>query len=476
MASIAVAPRWYQAQTILDVDREDWVHWLNWLLVWVVIANFGFTLMWLIGSPPRHPEIVASGVIGLIVRARPRWQQFIAFAAAMTYSILSFIARLFNLAISSLLYSIKFFAELNPTQSTEYTVGVGVLVALMAVAWGCLKRPAGFKDLRLLLLAVGVVMLFAQFDKWMSKGMRGHYKREAVAGAPFTSAVGSSHFGAALPGAAKRNLRVVMVESMGEPVGNAEMERLLFARYRQPAVTSRFELSTGTTTYYNSTTAGEVRELCGRWGDYYDLLETRDDGCLPARLRRQGFDTTAYHSFSGGFFERSTWYPNIGFEHRIFAEQLLKEGTRMCGGVFPGACDRDVPRLMAEQLKHADKPQFIYFLTVNSHLPVPPSHNLDVDRCERVSPKLQRDYPMICRQFAIWDAIDAAMVKEITAADFPPTDILIVGDHMPPYFDRHHRSQFAPDRVPWLMLRWKGDEAPRALPVAAAPARKAARS
>ena len=37
------------------------------------------------------------------------------------------------------------------------------------------------------------------------------------------------------------------------------------------------------------------------------------------------------------------------------------------------------------------------------------------------------------------------------------TDILIVGDHMPPYFDRHDRSQFAPDRVPWLLLKWKGD-------------------
>jgi hypothetical protein len=27
---------------------------------------------------------------------------------------------------------------------------------------------------------------------------------------------------------------------------------------------------------------------------------------------------------------------------------------------------------------------------------------------------------------------------------------------MPPYFDRYDRRQFAPDRVPWLLLRWKG--------------------
>jgi hypothetical protein len=89
-------------------------------------------------------------------------------------------------------------------------------------------------------------------------------------------------------------------------------------------------------------------------------------------------------------------------------------------------------------------------------LPVPPGRNLDVDHCERISARLAADYPMICRQFAIWDALDAALVREITAPDFPPTDILIVGDHMPPYFDRYDRRQFAPDRVPWLLLRWKG--------------------
>jgi hypothetical protein len=32
--------------------------------------------------------------------------------------------------------------------------------------------------------------------------------------------------------------------------------------------------------------------------------------------------------------------------------------------------------------------------------------------------------------------------SEIAASDFPEADILIVGDHMPPYFDRHHRTQF----------------------------------
>ena len=65
---------------------------------------------------------------------------------------------------------------------------------------------------------------------------------------------------------------------------------------------------------------------------------------------------------------------------------------------------------------------------------------------------------MICRQYAIFDDIDRALIKEITASDFPEADILLVGDHMPPFFDRHHRSQFDPERVPWLYLKAKGSQ------------------
>jgi hypothetical protein len=455
MASIALGAGQPRAGLFRPVERDEWIKLGNWLLVWVVIANAGFALMWLIGAPPRWPEIMFIGATGLVVRERARWVQFAAFCVAMVWSVLGFLAGLFNLGMGSLLHSVKFFIELDPAQSSEYLIGAGAIAALIVCAGMALRRPQYFRDTRLVLLAMIAVLALAGFDKWMGYGMRGHYKRAPVAGAPFTSAVGQSGFGASGV-AAQRNLLVVMVESMGQPVGNAEMQRLLFARYREPAVTARFELSNGTTTYYNSTTAGEVRELCNRWGDYYDLLDRADGGCLPARLRKAGYETSAYHSFTGGFFDRDKWYPNIGFDRRVFAEDLVGQGLRECGGVFAGACDRDVPPLLAAQLKQGKQPQFVYWLTLNSHLPVPPGLNLEVDKCERVSATLAAEYPMICRQFAIWDAIDAALIKEITAADFPPTDILIVGDHMPPYFDRHHRSQFAPDRVPWLMLRWKG--------------------
>ena len=108
-----------------------------------------------------------------------------------------------------------------------------------------------------------------------------------------------------------------------------------------------------------------------------------------------------------------------------------------------------------QRLKAAEKPQFVYWLTVNSHLPVPHQSNLGADECERISATLATEFPMICRQVAIWDQIDKALVKEITTPDFPATDILIVGDHMPPYLRRKSRLQFSSGQVPWLLLKWR---------------------
>lgn len=286
--------------------------------------------------------------------------------------------------------------------------------------------------------------------------MRGHYFRAAPAGAEFESAMTKTGFASRADG--KRHLVLIMVESLGVPKDNPAMTEKLFSRYDNSAIRARYELSQGTSLYYNSTTAGEVRELCGRWGDYYEFLDSNDPAvldCLPGQLVKQGYSAQAMHSFEGPFFKREDWYPKIGFGSQEFWADLKSRGAEWCGGVFAGACDRQVPAMLAENLKNAKQPTFLYWLTLNAHLPVPTGQNLNADDCERVSVKLASDYPMICRQFAIFDDIDKALVAEVTADDFPEADILIVGDHMPPFFDRHHRSQFDPERVPWLYLKAK---------------------
>lgn len=426
----------------------------SWMLIWVVLANIGFIALWFSGAPPRHMEIVYAGIIGLVVKRMPYIIQYLSFVGIMTFSTLKFVGGLFNLDISSLLYSLQFFAEIKPGNSFDYiAAGIAILV-VMALAWKLLKRDTNFSRTSLIAAAAAACILLAGVDVWIGKDMRGHYFRAAPEGALFGSATGQSGFAARADG--KRHLVLIVVEAMGLPNDNPEMSKLLFAPLvDNPEVQARYDFKRGSAPYYNSTTAGEIRELCGRWGDYYELVDRKDTGCLPTTFAKKGYDTLAMHSFTGSFFKREDWYPNIGFARREFGADMMKDGAEKCGGVFPGACDRQIPAQIAAKLKAAEKPTFLYWLTLNSHLPVPGGLNLNVDNCERVSPYLKAEYPQICRQFAIYHDIETALAGEITAADFPDADILLVGDHMPPYFDRHHRTQFDPAHVPWLYLRRK---------------------
>ncbi len=427
---------------------------LNWALIWLLLANIGFMTLWFVGAPPRYAEIITFAAVGLIVKRFGFWVRYLSFVGAMAWSALSFVGALFNLNMQSLLHSLKFFAEIKPSNSIEYIfVAIGILI-VMGFTFRLMRRDTNFSATPHMIAAGLMCAGLAATDHQIGKGMRGHYKRSAPAGAIFGSAQKDSGFAAVADG--KRHLVLVMVESLGVPMDNAEMSRLLFIDYKQSeAIKARYEISEGTNPYYVSTTAAEVRELCGRWGDYYELLDGKDDSCLPAQLARKGYATRAMHSFTAEFFERSTWYPHVGFEAQEFAQDIVNKGALPCGGVFAGACDRDVPKQMAAHLKAAKQPTFMYWLTLNSHLPVPPGQNLNVENCERISPILAKEFPQICRQFAIFHDVDVAMIKEITAKDFPEADILIVGDHMPPYFDRHHRSQFDPGNVPWLYLKHK---------------------
>ena len=250
--STSISKRW------TSVQESEWRALINWLAVWIILANAAFSLMYFIGSPPRMSEIISFAAVGLIVRRQRYPIQVIAFILTTIYSVLSFIAGLFNLAIGSIFYSVGFLVELDFAQSTEYLVGSAVVIVLVCISCALLRRPTDFRDLRMTLLAVLATVLMVLVDLYFGQGMRGHYNRVATADTPFSSAIEQS---GAMPvsGLLERNLVVVMVESLGVPVDNEEMRNLLFARYLAGGVRGRFEVSRGSSTYYSSTTSGEIR-------------------------------------------------------------------------------------------------------------------------------------------------------------------------------------------------------------------------
>ena len=429
----------------------------NWLLCWAVLPNAPFALLWVVGGPARLKEILITGSIGLLLHRAPYLFKLIAFLGVFTYSAFVFLAGTFNLHVNSFIASIRFAMEMDPATSPQYLVGFGAFVITVCVALRLLRRSTVLAAPAFLVAAMGLTVGAAALDRLATAGSQGHYSRSAAEGALFTSGVKASGLAGLATG--ERHVIVVMVEAMGLPT-DPELRRRMTDIWARPEVRARYDVVTGETFYYGSTTSGEMRELCGRWGDYQEVMERADPGCLPAALARRGYRTAAWHSFTGEFFDRTSWYPNIGFEEMRFVDRLKVGGAEICPGVFPGACDWQVPAQIAKMLKAADEPQFVYWLTLNSHLPVLKTKKLGTEECASFDRALDASHPMICRLLQLFDQTGAALGKEITAADFPDADILIVGDHIPPFFDRPHRTQFAADRVPWILLRAK----PRAAP------------
>ena len=423
---------------------------VNWAIGWVLLPNLPFLAMWLVGGPPRVLEIFVTGIVGLIVRRAPFWVQFPLFVALLAASLMSFVSSLFSLSIKSMFYSLRFVVELSPSASVEYVLLIALLAVTLIGAWKVLRRPQGF-DKPLLIAGAGALLFgLCAVNLWAQSSTRGSYRAAPPADAPFSSAVRQTGFDA-LAGRGN-HLVIVMVEAMGLPRDPA-LQAKLAQRWRQSDIARRYEVSTGSTPFWGSTTNGEMRELCGRWGDYHELMEGKDAKCLPARLAAQGYRTTAIHGFDESFFKRTKWYPNAGFQQMLFREELLGRGAEKCGGVFPGACDRDVPATIAQRLKTAKEKQFIYWLTLNSHIPVPASEQLRTKECDRFDPVLARDHAMICRLFSLWNDTNQGLAAMLTDPDLPPTDVLIVGDHAPPFFNRSQRSQFDSERVPWVLLK-----------------------
>jgi hypothetical protein len=422
----------------------------NWALCWVVLPNLPFAAMWLVGGPPRVIEIFATGMIGLIIRRARIWVQLPVFLALLTTSLMFFVSALFSLSVKSMFYSLRFVLELKPSASIEYIVVALSLLLTVALAFKLLRRPQDFDKPLHIVAAGGLLFAVCGVDLWASAGTRGSYRGVPSQDEPFSSAATQTRFdGLAKDG---NHLLIVMVEAMGLPHDPA-LQAKLTRRWREADISRVYNVEFGSSPFWGSTTYGEMRELCGRWGDYHELMDAPDGKCLPARLAAQGYRTTAIHGFDQSFFKRTKWYPNAGFQQMEFREELLGRGAEKCGGVFPGACDRDVPATIAQRLKTAKEKQFIYWLTLNSHIPVPASEQLRTKECDRFDPVLARDHAMICRLFSLWNDTNQGLAAMLTDPDLPPTDVLIVGDHAPPFFNRSQRSQFDSERVPWVLLK-----------------------
>ena len=426
---------------------------LKWALCWVLLPNLAVMAMWAIGGPAMSAAIMACGLLAILVsHSRGKLLRAATMVLIFFVMIIEYTSLTFNLGFNNLLGSVVFLKEMDPTVAPEYFVGGSLLLVTLLLAVYFAPRTAQLVSREQKLMALAAVSLMATMDTVATAGTRGSYKASAPAGTKIDSAIIQNHIAPATVSA--RNLVVIIVEAWGVP-NNAE-DKAVFAQAWNPARwAERYDVRQGVSAYYGSTTNAELREWCGVWADHFSF-DFDKAHCLPEKFRQAGFRTVAMHSFDGAFFDRTEWYPKLGFEKREFSYDLNKAGARPCGGVYPGVCDRDVPRLIGDYLRGSpEKRNLVYWLPVNGHLPVVPDQRLGTDNCNLGTAEWRRDFGLLCRNYQIHAQIADAVTAEIMKPDFPEADILIVGDHMPPFFTRAIRTRFDSAHVPWVYLRSK---------------------
>jgi len=212
----------------------------------------------------------------------------------------------------------------------------------------------------------------------------------------------------------------------------------------------------GLTKYFGSTTAAGMRELTNTDGDYNYFINKKSDTTFTSIFNyknKQGFETFAFHPFTGRMFSRSIWWKNLGPQHIYFRDNYVLDNPLSSKNIdeeahFPSVKDEAFFDYINNQTKNSKK-KFAYYLTVNSHLPYKhhvidlfpdPSFNISA---LPISEEAQSQLIHIKNFIAYVAAHLAANHWD---------KVIIVGDHLPPFPGLQERRFYQEGKVPYLVI------------------------
>jgi phosphoglycerol transferase MdoB-like AlkP superfamily enzyme len=247
---------------------------------------------------------------------------------------------------------------------------------------------------------------------------------------------------------------LIVVESWGLPL-DTHLAHALTAPYDDQRIGDKYDVSYGTVLFHGGTVPGEARELCqsGIGFGIRQASAAQASGCLPTLLQKRGYKSFAIHGYSGRMFQRNRWYLDIGFDQCWFEQDFDEIGLPDCGDSFPGTCDASIAGWIGSALLSvsSDRPRFIYWVTLNSHLPVPAHPSLPDDDVCTTQPALQ-DSVALCSWFRLVRNVHQSVQQLALTRTIRPTVFVLVGDHAPPFTDTSLRTDFSATDVPYVLL------------------------
>ncbi len=208
----------------------------------------------------------------------------------------------------------------------------------------------------------------------------------------------------------------------------------------------------GSFSFVGPTVSGELRELCQKNATVMDISRVEDKeftNCLPSQLREQGYDTYSVHGASGNLYDRTRWYPLIGFNHVLFKEDFA--AARDCKS-FSGKCDYDLFESIADIMASKQK-VMLYWLTLNTHAPYDDRLFVDGFDCQDFSLKEQSE---ACLNFKQQYQFFYRLSEYVQDDRMKGTEVYVVGDHAPPIMSlKNNFSVYEDFDVSWIKFKIK---------------------
>ncbi len=252
------------------------------------------------------------------------------------------------------------------------------------------------------------------------------------------------------------NQMTIVVESWGAIADN-EIQKKFNQSLIREFNKEGYTVTTGLCRYYGSTTAAGLRELTNSKGEYGYFMDKNSDTTIKSIFNyknKQKYDTYAFHPFTGRMFSRSIWWKNLGTKALYFRDNYLKDYPNDHQNIvneshFPAIKDEAFFDYINNITKNSSK-KYVYYLTVNSHLPYQQiivdlnlDSSLDLKKLKLVN---EAKYQLIhIKNFINYVAHNISINKW--------DKVVIVGDHTPPFYTKQERSFYKVGVVPYMVIR-----------------------
>ena len=227
----------------------------------------------------------------------------------------------------------------------------------------------------------------------------------------------------------KKNVVLVILESFGY-INDPDAKEYLLESLNDVKLNKKFHInSSKLETEKGSTITAEFRELCGvKYNNYYKIH--KDLICAPKIFNELDYATIAAHPHISSYFNRKVLWKEIGFKETYFMDFINNKYLKKCYGTFNSYCDNEYFPKMLKKAISTEKPFFLYYLSIEGHLPVKKLSEDDYLDCIA---KVKRDR-LFCGNLIINKSLIETIVQQIIDLEIEDTDFYLIGDHVPTSF------------------------------------------